>query len=158
MATQFRTAYQTIPRVQVNFENSEKLTESNHMKACDINGIVSRYQKSGVLEHRNEHRGTYGFASSQTFQDAMLIVAQGNQLFQELPAHIRDKFKHDPALFLDFVQDESNAPELVKLGLASNLDDIASKTPQITREEILTALQGVPSTGKSKESADSEAA
>ncbi len=142
-AIKFKTAHTKIPRSQINFDQDKKQTESHHAESCDVNCIINRFKKTGVLEHRNTHRGTYGFASSQTFQDAMQIVAQGNSLFSELPSEIRDKFNHDPAQFLEFVQDEKNAPEMVELGLAKNLEDIASKTQQLSTVDVVDALRMV---------------
>ena len=59
----------------------------------------------------------YGEITQDCLYDAMNIVAQANTMFEELPATVRDKFKNDPGLFLDFVQDPKNGPEMVELGL-----------------------------------------
>ncbi len=86
---------------------------------CDINQIMAKYQKTGAVAHVAKHIGEYNFATSATFHDAMNIVAKANSLFEELPSKIRNLCKNDPATFLDFVQDEANADELVELGLAN---------------------------------------
>jgi len=110
-------------------ETGEGLTEQSQAKECDINNILRKYQKTGALEHRNENRGEYGFASAATFQECMEVVAKGNSIYEELPSSIRQQFD-GPARFLEFVQDPSNAEKLVEMGLATSVTDIASETPQ----------------------------
>ena len=52
-------------------------------------------------------------------------------MFEELPATIRKKFENDPAKFLDFVNDERNADEMVELGLREGItqSEITSSQP-----------------------------
>lgn len=117
-------------RVQLCCPAEELITEQSHKPMCDINNIVNRFNKTGVIEHRNEHRGQYGFATSSTYQDAMYIVARAQSMFNELPSHIRKKFKNDPSNFMDFVQDPKNSEEMVKLGLATKREDLPGNTQQ----------------------------
>lgn len=158
MATKlkFRTPFNKV-RCGLSFEGTESRTEQSHKNECDINNIISKYDRTGLVTHRNEYRGQYGFASQQTFEDAMLVVARAQSMFNDLPAKVRDRFNHDPGQFLKFVQDDKNADELVKMGLATNKDDIASKTPQIDPAELRQALTkaldgaGIAGTGKDDE-------
>jgi len=46
-----------------------------------------------------------------------VIVAQS--AFDALPARIRERFRNDPAQFLHFMSEDSNLPEMIKLGLAT---------------------------------------
>lgn len=122
---------------RVQFEpKGESMTEQHHKDSVNINNIVERFQRTGVVEHRNEHRGEYGFADAITFQEAMYTVTKGQQIFDELPSHIRKKFNHDPAEFLGFVQNPENAEEMVKLGLATTIDDIPSKIVQKDKADL----------------------
>lgn len=138
---QFKTAYSKPVRHSLSFAKADSVTEQSHKDACDVNKILSKFQRTGVLEHRNAHRGQYGFATSGDFQNAMFIVAKAQSMFADLPSHIRDKFDHDPGKFLDFVQNDENAPEMVKLGLAKSVTDTASKTPQIDVETLRQGLE-----------------
>ena len=47
----------------------------------------------------------------------MNIVTRAQQMFEELPSKIRNKFKNDPSAFLDFVADPLNRPEMDEMGL-----------------------------------------
>jgi len=92
-------------------------TKQSFRKDCDINLIMSKYQKTGAISHFRAHSGEYGYATATTFQEAMNVVATGRSLFEGLPSSLRERFKNDPARFLEFTQDEANADEMVELGL-----------------------------------------
>lgn len=128
------------PNPLIICDPEESQTEQSHKDECDINNIVYRFQKGEVLEHRNEHRGEYGYATAETFNEAMNVVTKGMSMFEDLPSHIREKFKNDPAQFLEYVQNDKNAKEMVKLGLATSITDTASQTPQIDPTTLRTAL------------------
>ena len=38
----------------------KSLTEQHHAKACDINSIMAKYVKTGVLDHITRYEPTYG--------------------------------------------------------------------------------------------------
>lgn len=96
----------------------EPITKQSQKDDCDINLIMARYVKTGVLDHQRAHGGEYGYASADTFNESMQIVAKGKTMFEELPSQIRTKFENDPAKFLDFVQDNKNIDEMAEMGLA----------------------------------------
>lgn len=124
----FQTAYEPTVKPTISCD-PEAGAEQHHKEACDVNNILKKYQRTGAIEHRNEHRGEYGFVPSTTFQEAMETVAKAQSMYEELPATIRQQFE-GPGRFLEYVQDPNNAENLVKMGLATSTDDIASKTPQ----------------------------
>lgn len=124
---EFKTAYKNT-RSPIK-EMGETITEQCHKNACDVNNILEKYQRTGVLEHRNQHRGEYAFVDPITFQECMETVARAQSMYEELPAHVRQKFT-GPGEFLNYVQNPANAPEMVKLGLAERLSDIPSNTIQ----------------------------
>jgi len=85
---------------------------------CDINLIMLKFQRTGMITHVNRHEPSYGDVPSQSYHEAMEIVRQANEMFAEVPASIRKKFGNDPAAFMEFVSEEKNVEELRKLGLA----------------------------------------
>lgn len=85
---------------------------------CDINFIMGRYLKSGNIDWLSKHNGAYGEVPTQTFQDAMNIVAKAKEMFADLPSEIRKRFGQSPREFLDFMHDPKNIGEMRKLGLA----------------------------------------
>lgn len=93
-------------------------TKQSMAAACDINGIMARYLRTGAVDHFAKYEGTYGFATSQTFHDAMNVVRRAEEMFEDLSAEVRTRFGNDPAAFLTFCSDEKNVEEMRKLGLA----------------------------------------
>jgi len=99
----------------------ESPTEQSHKAECDIKNIVRRYQKAGTPlpeVHASQFTGE-DLVPAPTFLEAQLVLSRGRSAFAALPAKIRDRFRNDPAQFLDFIQDPRNGEEAVKLGLAT---------------------------------------
>jgi len=127
----FRTAYGQ--KLKVAIATGDGLTEQNHKDETDINQIVRKYNKTGLIDHLNQFEKQYGDMTGYDYQDAMNTVAAANTMFEGLPSAIRNKFDNDPAKFINFVDDEANADKLVEMGLAkpkvSTLVDEGSKEP-----------------------------
>ena len=126
--------------VQVD-AGGESRTKQSFKKECDINHIMAKYQKTGAITHYNKHQQQYGIADGQTFQDAMNLVCEAQEMFNDLPSSIRSRFGNDPAAFLDFVQDEDNADEMVKLGLTEGSPEQATVTPVVAEGESSEAAE-----------------
>lgn len=100
----------------VNTEPS--LTHQCFQDECDINTILDRWQKTGVLEHENKFHGQYGdFISAQDYHASLNAVLEADEAFSTLPSSIRARFENDPAAFLDFVNNPSNRDEMIQMGL-----------------------------------------
>jgi phage internal scaffolding protein len=112
----FRTAYGQ--KLRVAIATGDGLTEQNHKDETDINNIVRKYNKTGLIDHLNQFEKQYGDMTGYDYQDAMNTVAAANTMFEGLPSAIRNQFDNDPAKFINFVDDEANADKLVKMGLA----------------------------------------
>lgn len=109
-------------RVQVPISAKPSMTKQEFRDSTDINNILSKYQKTGVIEHYNTHKADYGFANSITFTEAEQLVARAESMFEELPSQARVRFDNDPGKFLDFVDnldpdDPVARDQMVELGL-----------------------------------------
>lgn len=113
------TAYGPHQRCSIAFDLDEGMTKQEFKDECDINIIMKRYEKTGVLEFVNKNEPQYVDVTGQDFQDAMQLIADARTLFEELPASVRLRFDNDPAKLLDFVHDDSNQAEAAALGLLS---------------------------------------
>ncbi len=127
------------PRVRITCGGDGR-TKQSQAAECDINLIMAKYAKTGLIDHFSKHGAEYGFADAITFHEAMNVVSRGNSMFEDLPAEARQRFV-DPAGFLDFVQDPENQGELFKLGLA----DKAPEKP-VTPPAVATTLDSPGST------------
>ncbi|AXL15038.1 internal scaffolding protein [Microviridae sp.] len=95
-------------------------TKQSHKEECDINTIMKRFEKTGIVDHLNTHQGNYGdfTVMPDSYQAAVIHLQEAQDMFMTLPASIRAKFENDPGQFLDFASDPENLPEMRKLGLA----------------------------------------
>ncbi|WNK13306.1 MAG: internal scaffolding protein [Microvirus sp.] len=94
------------------------LTKQAFKEECDINNIMKRFEKDGILAHYNQFQGDYGdFTSCPEYHEAQNKVMNANSMFLTLPAKVRERFSNDPARFLAFVSNPANRPGMVELGL-----------------------------------------
>lgn len=100
-------------------------TKQSFKDECDINFIMARYERTGVLPDASRlELARYADMSGFDFQDAMMLVAGAKSAFMELPAELRAQFDNDPGKlvhFMNVAQAPDAAPdvraEAVRLGL-----------------------------------------
>lgn len=114
----FVSAYGQKKRVQLHCPAPGR-TKQSFAAECDINTIMARYMKTGVLEHVREDIAQYLDVSGVDFQKSMDLVAGAQSMFHSLPSHIRTKFDNSPRAFLEFMENPANAQEAISLGLAT---------------------------------------
>lgn len=110
------SAYCQKPRRKTTFSTKGR-TKQSFKAECDINTILQRFLRTGVMDFANQNQARYGDCTGIEYQKAMCTVAAAKSLFNELPAHLRNRFENEPAQFLDFVQDEKNREEAAAMGL-----------------------------------------
>jgi phage internal scaffolding protein len=118
----FRHAYSGQRRS--TFETSgDSIVQQNLRDECDVNNIVKRYAKTGVLTHINSKTPRYGdFSQVTTYQDACNLVIQAQESFQDLPSDVRRHFDNDPTNLINALNDPSRASELQSLGILESPD------------------------------------
>lgn len=133
-------------RVAIDFTDEPLLTEQAHAAEVNINNIVKRHgidliQKTSVLMSADYQ---FDDLPGNDFQEAMLILKKGQDTFDSLPSELRKKFDNNPAMFMDFVQNPDNLPEMRELGLAQRLPETPApvevvvtnpETPVVTNPE-----------------------
>ena len=118
------TDYRGRKRMKVTLDCGEGLTEQSQAKQTDINYILREYTKTGFMRHSKEFEGRYDDVTGADFNDAMNLIADANTMFEELPSGIRNKFKNDPAQFLDYCQDPANTEALREWGVLRGNDGL----------------------------------
>lgn len=104
-------------RVQVKDFGPSRAKQS-FKEESDINNILERYRKTGLIEHVNRYQGQYGDVSTAVdYQSALNIVKNAEMMFDSLPSHIRNQFQNDPMEFLAFAENPENEEKMVELGL-----------------------------------------
>lgn len=96
----------------------ESLTKQSEAPACDINRIMAKYEKSGIITHLNENPGFFADVSSMPdYMGALAIVDKASAVFAALPAELRARFENNPALYLEFATNPANREEMITLGM-----------------------------------------
>lgn len=126
-------------RPVIDCSDDPGFTQQNHKDECDVNRIIPRYERTGILTHLNKIEGTYGDLTGTDFETAANIVANANSLFESLPSNVRKRFSNSPAMFLDFMDNPNNADEMVKLGLATLKESTTFKEADEARKETEVA-------------------
>jgi len=105
-------------------------TKSNMKDASDINLIMARYKKTGLINFVDTRQAEYMDSNPINFHDAMNMIAESNSMFADMPAYLRKQFNNDPGKFLEFVHDPENTEKMIEMGLAQ-------RSPQtITPESV----------------------
>lgn len=110
-------------------------------KECDINHIMSRYQKTGTLpEIAMNGKGQFGdFTQIDSFKEAQDAVIEAQGKFEGLPSNIRARFQNNPQALIDFMSDpDANYEEGVALGLfipVEELEAIKDKEKQKEKDQ-----------------------
>lgn len=106
-------------------------TKQSQLKECDINLIMKKYQKTGIINHFNKHGAMYGEYAPLDLISAYETLERTNEMFLDLPAKVRARFKNQPEAFLEFVQDPKNKEEMYELGLARRPAPVEPEPPVV---------------------------
>jgi len=118
----FLSAYDKKPRVTYH-DTTPSRTKQSFAAECDINTIMKRYERTGVLDHVAQRAPRYEDVVGLNFGAAMDVIVGAKNMFADLPAQIRDRFNNDPETMLEFIQNEENRAEAAKMGLLRVSED-----------------------------------
>ena len=94
------------------------LTQQQFKEESDINTIVDRFMKSGVMPTPTNMPQYMDYEGVFDFQSAMNTVRQADENFMRMDAKIRARFNNSPQEFLEFFGNPENTDEAIRLGLA----------------------------------------
>jgi phage internal scaffolding protein len=95
----------------------ESMTVQSDAEDADINIIMKKYNTTGVLTGLNLEALTGDFSDVGDFREAQDKIKTAREEFAKVPAQLRRRFDNDPQQFIDFVLDDANREETIKLGL-----------------------------------------
>ncbi len=113
--TLIRSAYGE--KQKVTLTTLDARVEQCHKDECDINKIIAKYDRTGVLTHVNNFEARYEDLTGLDYQTMLNTVANANSMFEGLPSEIRNQFANDPAKFISFMDDENNNEQMYEMGL-----------------------------------------
>jgi len=112
-----RKPYSPHARLSVTFSRPT-MAKQSFKAECDINTIMSQYQKTGLITHVREVQGAYGdFSNVEGYQLSLNQVIAAQEAFDQLPAAMRKRFGNQPSQLMQFLEDPRNLEEAAKLGL-----------------------------------------
>jgi len=94
------------------------LTQQQFKDEADINTIVDRFLRSGVMPTPVSMPQYVDYEGVFDFQTAMNVVRAADENFMRLDAKVRSRFNNSPQEFLEFFSNPDNSDEAVRLGLA----------------------------------------
>lgn len=129
MATaKFRTAYDGLkPNKGTSFEGDLGKTIQEQAQATDINHILERYQRTGLIDHLAKHEPQYGEFAAYDFQANQNMIAKITQTFEELPSTTRKQFDNNVELFMEYISVPENIKDMED-GVVDNLQNTAETT------------------------------
>lgn len=106
----------------VDCSGDKVLTKQSFARETDINEIMKKYTKTGLLDPSQLATRQAQFADVSEigdFQQCQEIVQNAQKAFMTLPAELRSRFDNEPAKLLDFCANDENKEEAIKLGIIS---------------------------------------
>lgn len=117
--------YEDNPRPVVDCSGDEVLTQQSAAGECDMNEIMRRALAGAVPSHLNPKAPVFGsLIGMGDLRDAMNLVVRAESMFLELDPFVRKRFHNSPAELLDFVGNDANRDEAVKLGLLKPVEPV----------------------------------
>ena len=113
----FYTRYSLPPDPAIEF-TEPSLTEQHFKDECDVNVIVDRYTRTGVMPSGSTQPLFGDFADFPTdLLSSRKFFDEAESRFMELPAEVRKEFNNSPLELLVALQDGTNRQRFVELGL-----------------------------------------
>lgn len=110
--------YRALAKKLAFVPRGEDRTKQSFRDDADINVLVRRFAKTGVIMQRDVVPLRGDFTDAMDFRAMQDAIKAANDSFMSLPSDVRERFGHNPEKFIRFSLDKANLPELRKLGLA----------------------------------------
>lgn len=117
-------------RVAVIAMEGESRTQQHFRESVDINNILAKYRKTGIIEHVKRAKERYGdFSELAEYGKNMDKVAKAQQSFEMLPAELRNQFQNNIPKFFEYIQKEENKEQCIKWGIFDAPKEPKAGTP-----------------------------
>lgn len=110
-------------------EPGSSLTKQSLTPETDINNILKKFQKTGMVEHLAKGEPFYGDVSNiADYQKALNIIQEADDLFMGMSPDIRERFNNNPAEMIAFLEDPKNLDKAIELGMAVKREEKPKET------------------------------
>lgn len=144
------SAYRPHDRIQLDTADfGPSRTRQEFAAECDVNALMKRYEKTGVLPmYGVERKAQYlDLSAVPDFLTAMQMLVDAEHAFMRLPAGVRREFENDATAFVDFAQRPENIGKMREWGLAPPAevaDEAADAKPPVVPAAPSIAAAVVP--------------
>lgn len=116
-------------------------TRASQQKETEINGIISKYDRTGTLTHITRSVPRFDDVSNITdYKSALDQVLEAQKQFSQLPSDLRSHFDNDPGKLIEFLSDSKNLEKAVEMGLVekadTNLDGVVDTAEKAAQDKI----------------------
>lgn len=118
----------------------ESVTQQHLKDKCDVNNIMRRYMKTGVIDHIKQNKAFYGDVTGLDYRDAHEKVLRAQEAFNALPAKLRRMMDNDPQNFLDWMSSDKDIEMKKELGLIEIPQEPAKPPKTQVREQQSEAV------------------
>lgn len=147
--------YNRLPEAGITFAEGTGKTDQSQVDDCDINKIMARYKKLGVLPPETAVKQFIDVSNIGDYHSSMNAILAAQDAFMQLDARIREAFENDPALLIAALEDPSQKEKLVSLGLVSSTESL-TQGGAAPEETLKKATSGKPQRVKDETEKPSE--
>lgn len=109
-------------------DQSESRTQQQFKDGADINKRIAKYKRTGFLvdplKVRKRQAVFADVTNAEDFQTMQNKIIEIKNAFDWLPSNVRSRFKNDPRVLLEWLENPANLAEAKELGI------IEGKTPE----------------------------
>lgn len=113
------------------------LAQQQFKDECDINNIMEKFGMTGLIPQTPLEPKYGDFSGVSDYHSALNAIIAASEQFDALPAQLRSRFDNDPANLIDFMSNEDNRDEAVKLGLVDP-NPVVSTPVETTEAQLPT--------------------
>ncbi len=112
-------------------------TRQDQKDSCDLNLMMRKYLKQGVLPRLNTKTPVYDdFSTALSYHESLDRIKRADILFAALPAQLRASCENDPAQLIAYVEGGEHIDELVDLGVMEAPEGWKPPGQRMKEEEV----------------------
>lgn len=116
----FDTAKNRVTKV-LTVTGQENKVDQSYKDLTTVKNLVARTEAKGLLRANVQFEGELDDFPNYDFMEAQTMMAKATQAYDAMPDKVRSRFKN-AAEFMQFANDPTNAPEMIKMGLRKAID------------------------------------
>lgn len=114
-------------------------TKQSFREKVNINSIVAKHRRTGMIEHLNSKKPFYGDVTNiSSYKESLETVIIAQDLFNKMSPDIRQRFKNDPNEMITFLNDPKNHEEALELKMINKQPILSTNTKPITVSKVAT--------------------